>query len=125
MLVSHGSLCKYILKSAAMITGNIEQTCTVTLEFGESLQNYETRIREAVDMIDSGDGIIALVDVLGGTPYNVVGSVSRDYNIQIITGMNMPMLVHIALERSNGCNITNLVNTAYEAGQKGIQILRK
>jgi mannose PTS system EIIA component len=125
LLVSHGSLCEHILKSTAMIAGTVEQSRAVPLNPGESPMDYEVRVRTAIAEVDTGEGVIALVDVLGGTPYNIVGSISRDYNMQIVTGMNMPMVVCFTLEREGGYEMTELVDSVYEAAKKGIQVLRR
>ncbi|WP_196591446.1 PTS sugar transporter subunit IIA [Pectinatus frisingensis] len=124
LLVSHGNLCEYMLKSTAMIVGNIEQACAVPLNPGETPQNYENRVRKAIADLDTGEGIIALVDVLGGTPYNTVGSLSRECKLQIITGMNMPMTVYFTMERNNGHLVEKLMNSACEAAKSGIKILQ-
>jgi mannose/fructose/sorbose-specific phosphotransferase system IIA component len=125
LLLSHGNLCEYMLKSTAMVAGDIKQSRVVPLNPGEAPQDYEARVRAAIAEVDTGEGVIALVDVLGGTPYNTVGSLSRDCNMQIVTGMNMPMVVYFTFERENGHTMEELVDSAYEAAKEGIQILRR
>lgn len=125
LLLSHGEFSKYLLESASMLAGEAEQCKAVCLNKGESPQAFEKRVRNTLEEIDTGDGIIALVDMLGGTPYNTIGSLSRDYKIQIITGMNMPLIIYLTLERCENSDITDLVDKASQIGQDGIKVLRR
>lgn len=125
LLVSHGELCEQIMRCTAMIAGPAGQMRSVPLTPGESPESYAARVREALAELDTGDGVIALVDVLGGTPYHTVGSMARDGNLQIITGMNMPMLVYLTLEREADSDITALADAASKIAAEGIRVLRK
>ena len=125
MLISHGELGKYLLDSAAMLAGEAEQCKAVCLQRGENPQLFKERVTKVLDEIDTGEGVIVLVDMLGGTPYNTIGSLSRDRNVQIITGMNMPFLIYLTLEREDGCNMSELVDNASHTGIDGIKVLRR
>lgn len=125
MLISHGELGKYLLDSAAMLAGEAEQCKAVCLKKGENPQLFKERVTKVLDEIDTGEGVIVLVDMLGGTPYNTIGSLSRDRNVQIITGMNMPILIYLTLEREDGCNMSELVDNASHTGIDGIKVLRR
>ena len=125
LLVSHGELCEYMLHSTAMMTGEAKQAGAVSLKKGESPLDFENRVRHALDKLDTGEGVIVLADVLGGTPYNTVGLLSREYNLQLITGMNVPMIVQLTLGREEGSDISELVDLAHEAAKEGIKLLRQ
>lgn len=124
LLASHGEMGEYILRSAAMITGNAKQAKAVSLKKGESPLDFEARVKEALHTLDTGEGVIALVDMLGGTPYNTIGSLSRDNNIQMITGMNLPMVLQLVLGREDATDLSVLVDSAYETAKEGIKLLR-
>lgn len=125
LLLSHGEFSKYLLESTAMLVGEAAQCKAVCLKKGENPQVFEERVCKALKEIDTGDGVIALVDMLGGTPYNTIGSLSRNYKIQIITGMNMPLLIYLTLERCENSDITDLVDKASQVSQDGIKVLRR
>lgn len=125
LLVSHGELCEYLLKSTAMLAGEAEQCKAVSLNKGEAPQSYEQRVRRAIEELDTGEGVIVLVDILGGTPYNTIGSLSREYDLKIITGMNMPMLVYLTLERNEDMAIEDLIKNASETAKNSIKILQR
>lgn len=125
LLVSHGELCEYLLKSTSMLAGEAEQCKAVSLNKGETPQCYEQRVRKAIEELDTGEGVIVLVDILGGTPYNTIGSLSREYNLKIITGMNMPMLVYLTLERNENMTIEDLIENASETAKNSIKVLQR
>lgn len=124
LLVSHGSLCRQLVSSVATITGEPEQCLAVDLHDGETPDAYRRRVEQALSELDTGGGVLALVDMIGGTPYNTVASLSRSAHLQFITGMNMPMLTFLAMERKEDSDITELVDQAAEYGTKGIKVFR-
>lgn len=124
LLLSHGPFCEKLLESTTMITGPLNKMKAVPLKAGESPDVFGQRVKDAVEELDTGEGVLALVDVLGGTPYNQIGSLSRDLNVEIITGMNMAMLLHLAFEREN-TPLSEAADKASELGKEAIKILRR
>lgn len=124
LLVSHGALCQQLINSVATITGEPEQCLAVDLREGESPDPYRQRVEEALNQLDTGSGVLVLVDMIGGTPYNTVAYLSRSAHIQFVTGMNMPMLTFLAMERKEQSGITELADRAAEYGTKGIKVFR-
>jgi len=123
LLTSHGELCKQLMESSAMIAGAAMQMRAVPLEKGENPEAYKERVRAALFELDTGAGVIVLVDVLGGTPYNTVGFLSRSADIQIITGMNLPMVLSLTLERDESSKICDLVEQVSAGARAGIKVL--
>jgi mannose PTS system EIIA component len=125
LLLSHGNLSKQLLNSTAMISGKIERIQAVALGEGESPDVFGERVKQAVNELDDGKGVLVLVDLLGGTPYNQIGLLSKECNVEIITGMNMPMLMHLSLEREEERDLSELVQSALEFGRNGIRVVPK
>lgn len=124
LLVSHGALCQQLIHSVATIAGEPEQCLAVDLRDGESPDSYRQRVEEALKRLDTGSGVLALVDMIGGTPYNTVAYLSRSAHIQFVTGMNMPMLIFLAMERKEQSQMDELADEAAEYGTKGIKVFR-
>lgn len=124
LLVSHGSLCTHLVSSVATITGEPEQCLAVDLRDGETPDAYRQRVEQALSELDTGSGVLALVDMIGGTPYNTVAALSRSGRLQFVTGMNMPMLTFLAMEREEDSDVAELADQAAEYGTKGIKIFR-
>ena len=125
LLISHGELCDQLLASNEMIAGPMEQVGTVALRTGENPDLYGERVRNAIEDLNTGSGVLVLVDMLGGTPYNQIGSLARDLPVQIVTGMNMPMLMSLVLYREEDSTLTQLADMASESAQQGVKVLRK
>ena len=123
LMASHGDMCEHMLRSAEMITGKIVQAEAVPLLVGESPRTYERRLREAIDRLDTGDGVVVLVDVLGGTPYNTAGALARDYHFPVLTGLNMAMTIFCGMERDNYHEASEMAAAAHESARGGIVLL--
>lgn len=125
IVISHGMLCEGIVDSVSMVAGEIEQMKMVSLKPGMSPETYSVMVKDAIKEVDTGDGAVVFVDLIGGTPFNTIGMLSRDLNVEIVTGMNMAMLVMVALERNEDSTMSDLAEAARQAGLEGIRILKR
>lgn len=116
LIVSHGNLAKAMLECVDMLVGIPEQFAGLGIENGEDPEAFYQKLREKAAELDTGDGIVALVDLYGGTPNNNVARLSMERNIRIITGMNLPMVMAAAMERDETSSqqelIESLIKTA-------------
>lgn len=121
VLAAHGGLPNAFLESLSMILGDIEQTATVSLMPGDSLEGLIDRIREAVQQVNTGEGVLIFLDLFGGTPANASALLTQEIpNVQAVTGVNLPMLAEIFLLRQSENDVTQLAETAANAGKSGI-----
>jgi mannose PTS system EIIA component len=121
VLAAHGSLPDALLDSTRMIYGEPIQTATVALMPGDSLDGLIERLRAAVEEVNSGDGVLILLDMFGGTPANAAALISQQIdNIYAITGVNLPMLLETFMQREGSETVVALTETAYAAGLTGI-----
>ena len=121
VLAAHGDLPKAFLESLSMILGDIEQTATVSLMPGDSLEGLIDRIRAAVNQVNTGEGVLIFLDLFGGTPANASALLTQEIpNVQAVTGVNLPMLAEIFLLRQSESDVTQLAATAANAGKSGI-----
>lgn len=100
VLASHGALAEGMKDAAVMLFGSAEQVTCVTLLPGEDSNDYLERLRAAVSSVDTGEGAIILCDLLGGTPSN--RSAMLLDHAQVITGMNLPLLLELLGQRLDG-----------------------
>jgi len=124
LVISHGGLAEGLLDAMQMITGPQEKVLALGLQESEAPEDLIERIREAVETLDDGDGVLIMVDLYGATPFN---SSSRLFlesqkKIEVITGVNLPMLVEIVISRE-GQTLPDLLEQAFQSGQTGIQKL--
>jgi len=119
VIVTHGSLASALLGTVELIMGKQEQLAAVTFESGQAVVDLQVRIAEAVAQVDSGDGTLILVDIVGGSPYNASAMlVMEQKNIEMVTGVNLPMLFE-ALPGRTG-KLASVVDVAINGGCSGI-----
>ncbi len=119
IIAAHGELGEGLINSAEMIVGPIKKIRSVVLREGESPETFRDEIREAVRSLDCEGGTMILLDLFGGTPSNVCAVLTREMNIEVVSGVNLPMLLEVLLKRDEH-NLRELREIAVEAGKKGI-----
>lgn len=96
ILASHGKFAEELLHSAEMIVGKTEQVYTLSL-LPET--TFEEFLAEAKSILEKTDGpVIALADLFGGTPANVLTNLTRSYDLEVVTGLSLPMFIELYLE---------------------------
>ncbi len=100
VVVTHGQLATELVNAAEMIVGDLPQFAAVSIGWHEDVDDAREDIRQAIERVQQGDGVLLLTDMFGGTPSNLgITFLERD-RIEVITGVNLPMLIKIASLRS-------------------------
>ena len=124
LLISHCDLGKELLKSAEFILGKVEAadaiSITQTTDGGKILKTISEKIRA----LDSGNGVLVLTDMFGGTPSNLSLSFLEEKKVEVLTGVNLPMVVAVVQDRDN-VSLTELGERAQEAGKRSIALAGK
>lgn len=115
--ISHGPYAKSLIESVEMVYGKQEKIKAICLGQDESLESLQIKINDAVKALDLKE-VLIIVDLLGGTPYNATSMQLSNPNISVITGLNMPMLLHI-LPHRNG-SLEEVSKIAIMSGKNGI-----
>ncbi len=121
VLVTHGRLAIEFQSALEHVVGPQSQIETVTIEPTDNVEQSRKEIIEAVHRVDTGDGVVILTDMFGGTPSNLAISVMSRPNVEVLAGINLPMLVKLAKIRAE-CPLGELVTAAQESGRKYITI---
>lgn len=121
VLVTHGRLAAEFVAAMEHIHGPQQQIATVCIEASDDIEQRRRDILAAVKSTNGGDGVIILTDMFGGTPSNLAISILDQPGIEVIAGINLPMLVKLASVRSTA-NIGDAVSAAQEAGRKYINV---
>ena len=124
LIVSHGELAAGMLNALQMLTGEQERVAALGLLESEAPEDLVERVRESIDSMDDGDGVLIAVDLFGATPFHASSRLflESDKQIEVITGVNLPMLAEIIVNREDA-SLEDLVKQAYQAGLSGIQTL--
>jgi mannose PTS system EIIA component len=120
VLVTHARFGEELLKSAQMIMGLQEQCAALSIDVSTAMDRMLDEIRGAVAQTDTGDGVLILTDMFGGTPSNLSLSLLGKGSIEVITGMNLPMLLKILGSRT--LPLAKLAAEAKAAGRNGILV---
>ena len=121
VLVTHGNLATELVKVMEHVVGPQGQLTTITIDPDDDMEKRREDILNSVQFVDKGLGVIILTDMFGGTPSNLAISIMEQAKIDIIAGVNLPMLIKLASVRSTE-TISDAVAQAREAGQKYIMV---
>jgi PTS system mannose-specific IIA component len=121
VLVTHGDLGDVLLEVTRRIVGNFENISTVSIGWDDDLEKSESKIEKAVQAIDRGSGVIILTDMFGGTPSNISMPFQRYGKVEVITGVNLPMVVKIA-SQSGDESLSVLAGKVRDQGKRQITI---
>jgi len=118
VLISHGRLAEGLLEAADMVFGDAsQQVVALCLGKEENPQDFERRIYTAIHELDTGDGVVVLADLLGGTPCNKAATYASE-KVRIVTGMNLVMFLDLLGAREAGEPFT--AERVLEAAHSGI-----
>lgn len=121
VLVTHGRLALEFRAALEHVVGPQTQLETVTIESDDDVEQRRKDIIAAVAEVDSGSGVVILTDMFGGTPSNLAISVMGRPKVEVLAGINLPMLVKLAKVRSES-PLAEAVSQAQESGRKYITI---
>ncbi|HEY8595290.1 MAG TPA: PTS sugar transporter subunit IIA [Devosiaceae bacterium] len=121
VLVTHGALAQEFRSALEHVVGPQEQCETIAIGPDDDMEERRSDILKAVEAADSGSGVVILTDMFGGTPSNLAISVMQNRNIEVIAGVNLPMLVKLARVRTE-TGMREAVREAQDAGRKYINV---
>ena len=121
VLVTHGRLAVEFRAALEHVMGPQRQIESIMIDPKDDIDERRQEIIEAVKRVDSGQGVAILTDMFGGTPSNLAISVMNSPNIEVVAGINLPMLVKLATVREE-CPLADAVVQAQLAGRKYINI---
>jgi mannose PTS system EIIA component len=119
ILVTHGRLAVELRSAMEHVVGEQRNVCTVCIGPDDDMENRRSEIEDCIKQCDTGDGVVLLTDMFGGTPSNLAISMMEKQNVEVIAGVNLPMLVKLAKVRGSQ-PIADAVNCAEAAGRKYI-----
>ena len=121
VIVTHGALAREFRSALEHVVGPQKQVETVQIGPDDDMDLRRTEILQAIAAVQSGSGVIVLTDMFGGTPSNLAISVMDEAKVEVIAGINLPILVKLAGLR-NDVGLTEAVTQARDAGRKYIKV---
>lgn len=124
VIVTHGGLATEFRAALEHIHGPQEKMDVISIGPDDDMETRRDDILAAIKRVDNGDGVILLTDMFGGTPSNLAISVMEDAKVEVIAGVNLPMLIKLASVRGES-SLDEAISEAQEAGRKYISVASK
>lgn len=121
VLVTHGRLADEFVTAMTHVVGPQERIAAIAIGPDDDMEERRADIAAAIAGVDAGQGVIVLTDLFGGTPSNLAISLMRRGQVEVIAGMNLPMLIRLGSARK-AMGVTAAVGAAREAGRKYISV---
>ena len=121
VLVTHGGLAREFRAALEHVVGPQDQMATISIGPDDDMEDCRTSILTAIRSVDCGHGVVLLTDMFGGTPSNLAISVMEEMRVEVVAGINLPMLIKLASIRSD-LPIEEAIDKAKEAGRKYINV---
>ena len=119
VLVTHGRLAVEFIAALEHVVGPQHGVAAVCIGPDDDVEQRRRDILEALRAVNDGDGVVLLTDMFGGTPSNLAISVMNTAKVEVLAGVNLPMLIKLASIRDD-CDVASCVAAAQEAGRKYI-----
>lgn len=122
VIVSHGKLGEELLNALTIILGEAPNIEAISIGWYDDVEESKKKINQSLKRVNLKSGAIVFTDMFGGTPSNLSFSFLRDNQVEIITGVNLPMLIKfVSLQRSN--NLKDVAGKVVEQGKKNIHLV--
>jgi len=121
VIVTHGQLANELVSAAEMIVGEINHITAVSIGWHDDVEIAREEVARAVARLDSGEGVIILTDMFGGTPTNIAASFLHQARVEVVTGVNLPMVIKLA-SQSKEESLDELARLVRDQGQQHIYL---
>ena len=124
VLVTHGRLAEELVAALEHVVGSQPNIISICIGPDDNMEQRRSEIMESSIKADEGDGVVLLTDMFGGTPSNLAISIMEKANVEIIAGVNLPMLIKLASVRKTE-PLNKAIESAQKSGRKYINIASK
>jgi mannose PTS system EIIA component len=121
VVVTHGQLATELLNAAETIVGDLPSFAAISIGWHDDVDQARREIADAIARLDSGSGVIVLTDMFGGTPSNLAITLVEDGKVEVVTGVNLPMLLKLANLRESG-DLLEIARRIREDGRTAIWV---
>lgn len=121
VIVTHGQLANELVSAAEMIVGEINHVTAVSIGWHDDVEVAREEIERAVRRVDAGSGVLLLTDMFGGTPTNIAASYLGSAQVEVVTGVNLPMVIKLAAQDKEE-TLLELARRVRDEGQQQIHL---
>jgi len=121
LITTHGNLGNELIKAAELIKGPLNDILPVSIDQTKDVEEIKKEIGNAIKKLDKGKGVLILTDLFGGTPSNISLSFMKEGKVEVLTGVNLPMLLKLS-ELKDDMSLKEFACFIKEYGQKNISL---
>lgn len=110
LILTHGGLARELLSAAQTISGRLSRFEAISLDWNDGIEEAKAQISAAIDRLDEGQGVLILTDMYGGTPCNVATVFHQPGKVEILTGVNLPMVLRLACQSIEDGNLSDIAH---------------
>jgi PTS system mannose-specific IIA component len=121
VIVTHGHLAGELLAAAEMIVGPISFVTAVSIGWHDDVDAARDEVQRAITRVSQGAGVLLLTDMFGGTPTNIASMFLDEGNIEVVTGVNLPMVIKLA-SQPTGISLIETARRVCDLGRQGIYL---
>ncbi len=119
VIVSHGQVANELVAAAEAVVGDLNHITAVSIGWHDDVEMAQDEIRRAIDKVSSGNGVLLLTDMFGGTPTNIAAMFLKENEVEIVTGVNLPMVIKLA-STSRDITLHELAKEVEDQGKEAI-----
>ncbi|HRR41629.1 MAG TPA: PTS sugar transporter subunit IIA [Syntrophales bacterium] len=120
LIITHGDLGRELINAAEMIKGPLEGVVFVSVNYSKGVEDLKKEIKASIKKVDSGDGTLIFTDLFGGTPSNISLSFLKEGKVEVVTGVNLPMLLKLDMRGEK--KLSELASLIRDYGRKNIYL---
>src|SRR6476620_10600550 len=120
VIVSHGQVANELLAAAETVVGDMSHIAAVSIGWHDDVEIAKNEIDRAIKLVSVGAGVLILTDMFGGTPTNISAMFLKENEVEIVTGVNLPMVIKLASEDSSEMTLADLAREVEEQGKQSI-----
>ena len=121
VIVTHGHLASEFIAAAEMIVGPMPHVTPASIDWHDDVDVARAELERAITRVSRGRGVLLLTDMFGGTPTDIASMFLDNPNIEVVTGVNLPMILKLA-DQNPGDSLADLSRRVREAGHEGIHV---
>jgi len=121
VIVSHGQVASELLAAAETVVGNLSHIMAVSIGWHDDVEIAKDEISRAINKVSEGVGVLLLTDMFGGTPTNISAMFFKENEVEIVTGVNLPMVIKLASQNKE----ISLIELAKDVEEQGKQAIHR
>ena len=120
LILTHGGLARELVAAAQVISGRLNGFEALSLDWNDSFDEARAKVRAAIERLDTGQGVLILTDMYGGTPSNIAVTFLQEGKVEVLTGVNLPMVLRLACQAEEPQVLSDMARWLQSKGQRSL-----